>query len=196
MLSFYQFLESQEKTEEQPQVTQIRQRSIPVGGFGGWKIHLRTGLDDKKREKAYKLVLKIIENSGNKWQSKILGGGEPDEKDITIYCGPKEEVNRAARYIKNMPELYDKLLPPEPDSDVSKGNIEILPKIYARFSASILNTAPYTFSQYGCKGWSMLDSEMRNSGQALMGMRIFDKEQACKKSELVLTRLFGKDFTG
>lgn len=190
MINFYQFLESQEPPP------QIIQRSIPVGGFGGWKIHLRTGPDDKKRNDAYNLVLKIIENSGNKWKSKQLGGGEADEKDITIYCGPKEEVNRAARYIKNMPKLYDMLEPPEPDSDVSKGNIEILPKIYARFSASILNTAPYTFSQYGCKGWSMLDSEMRNSGQARMGNRIFDKEEACKKSRLVLTKLFGKDFTG
>jgi len=193
MITFKQFLENQEQKEEQPQ---IKQRSIPVGGFGGWKIHLRTGPDDKKREEAYKLVLKIIENSGNKWKSKILGGGEPDEKDITIYCGPKEEVNRAAMYIKNMPELYDKLEPPEPDSDVSKGNIEILPKIYARFSASILNTSPYTFSQYGCKGWSMLYSEMLNSGQARMGNRIFDKEKACKKSYLVLSKLFGTDFTG
>jgi hypothetical protein len=190
MINFYQFLESQEPP---PQITQ---RSIPVGGFGGWKIHLRTGLDDKKRNDAYKLVLKIIENSGNKWKSKILGGGAPDEKDITIYCGPKEEVTKAAEAIKNMPELYDMLEPPDVRSDVSKGNIEILPKIYARFSASILNTSPYTFSQYGCKGWSMLDSEMRNSGQARMGMRIFDKEQACKKSYIVLTKLFGKDFTG
>jgi len=196
MITFYQFLESQAPQAPPPQVTQITQRSIPVGGFGGWKIHLRTGLDDKKRNDAYKLVLKIIENSRNKWKSKILGGGEPDEKDITIYCGPKEEVNRAAMYIKNMPELYDMLEPPDAGSDVSKGNIEILPKIYARFSASRLNTSPYTFSQYGCKGWSMLDSEMRNSGQARMGNRIFDKEKACEKSELVLTRLFGKDFTG
>jgi hypothetical protein len=192
MISFKQFLESQAP----PQGNKITQRAVPVGGFGGWKIHLRTGLDDEKRNDAYKLVLKIIENSGNKWKSKILGGGEPDEKDITIYCGPKEEVNRAARYIKNMPELYDMLEPPDVGSDVSKGNIEILPKIYARFSASILNTSPYTFSQYGCKGWSMLYSEMLNSGQARMGNRIFDKEDACKKSKLVLTRLFGKDFTG
>ena len=193
MITFYQFLESQAPP---PQGNKITQRPVPVGGFGGWKIHLRTGLDDKKREDAYKLVLKIIENSGNKWKSKILGGGEPDEKDITIYCGPKEEVNRAAMYIKNMPELYDKLKPPDVGSDVSKGNIEILPKIYARFSASILNTSPYTFSQYGCKGWSMLYSEMLNSGQARMGNRIFDKEKACKKSYVALTRLFGKDFTG
>ena len=42
----------------------------------------------------------------------------------------------------------------------------------------------------------MLHSEMLNSGQARMGNRIFDKEKACKKSELVLTLLFGKDFTG
>ena len=90
MISFYQFLESQ---EEAPPPPQIIQRSIPVGGFGGWKIHLTTGLDDHKRDLAYATLLRIIEHSGSgNWKSKKLTGGDPGDKDITLYCGPKEEA--------------------------------------------------------------------------------------------------------
>jgi len=191
MITFKQFLENQEQKEEQPQ---IKQRSIPVGGFGGWKIHLRTGPDDKKREEAYKLVLKIIENSGNKWKSKPLGGGEPDEKDITIYCGPKEEVTRAAKAIKDNPKLYEKLLPA--NGDVLTDDqliVPNIPNVYGRFDASRLNTAPHIFHQYGCKGWSMLEDDVSNM---IYNPQLYNKETACEDAYAKLADLFGKYFTG
>jgi len=219
MITFYQFLESQAPQAPPPQKNKITQRPVPVGGFGGWKIHLRTGPDDDVRDRAYAMILSMIKHSKVKWQSKKLDGGEPDDKDITLYCGPKREVIKAANGIKNHQYLYSLIKPPKPASDVSKDDIEILPKIYGRFNANILNTAPFVFHQYGCKGWSMLASDMEKLSQARslkdpknshlvkklkdMGSN-YDinfnlekgKEDACKKSELVLTRLFGKDFTG
>lgn len=188
MTTFKQFLESQD---------QIPQRKIPVGGFGGWKIHLRTGPVDSNRDTAYNYVLQIIKDNGNKWQSKKLSGGEADQKDITIYCGPKEEANKAAKAIKNNLYLYNMLFPP--NTDIAQDDIQILPdvrNVYGRFSASILNTQPYTFHQYGCKGWSMLASDMSKKTIARYSKEEFDSESACQKAYLVLSKLFGKDFTG
>lgn len=193
MISFYQFLESQE-----PQ-----QRTIPIGGFGGWKIHLRTGPVDSNRDFAYQYVLEIIKDNGNKWKSKKLSGGDPNQKDITIYCGPKEQANNAARAIKNHRYLYNMLFPP--NTDIAQDDIQILPdvpNVYGRFSASILDTRPYTFHQYGCKGWSMLKSDVEKRMMARylkdkgMSYEKFDSTKACKIAYIVLEKLFGKDFTG
>lgn len=215
MINFYQFLESQEPPP------QTIQRSIPVGGFSGWKIHLRTGPDDDIRDRAYAMILSLIKyNGGGLWQSKKLDGGEPDDKDITLYCGPKREAIKAAIGIKNHQYLYSLIKPPKPDSDVSKDDVLIvptIPNIYGRFNASLL--APDMFHQYGCKGWSMLANDMRKLSQARslkdpknshlvkklkdMGDNFdinFDlekgKKDACEKSYEVLAKLFGKDFTG
>jgi hypothetical protein len=220
MITFYQFLESQAPQAPPPQKNKITQRPVPVGGFGGWKIHLRTGLDDDIRDRAYAMIQSLIKHDGGgKWQSKKLDGGEPDDKDITLYCGPKSEAIKAANGIKNHQYLYSLIKPPKPASDVSKDDIEILPKIYGRFNAPILNTAPFVFHQYGCKGWSMLASDMEKLSNArslkdpknshlvkklkTMGSNFdinFDlekgKEDACSKSYKILSLLFGKDFTG
>jgi hypothetical protein len=220
MITFYQFLESQAPQAPPPQKNKITQRPVPVGGFGGWKIHLRTGPDDGIRDYAYAIIQGLIKHDGGgKWQSKKLDGGEPDDKDITLYCGPKSEAIKAANGIKNHQYLYSLIKPPKPASDVSKDDIEILPKIYGRFNASILNTAPFEFHQYGCKGWSMLASDMEKLSNArslkdpknshlvkklkTMGSNFdinFDlekgKEEACKESHKILSLLFGKDFTG
>jgi hypothetical protein len=186
MKTFKQFLENEEL-----------QTKIPIGGFGGWKIHLRTGPVEDNRNTAYKYVLKIIEEHGNKWKSKKLSGGDPNDKDITIYCGPKKEAEEAAIAIKNNIYLYNMLFPPT--DDMLKDDIQILPnvpKVLGRFVASILNTKPATFHQYGCKGWSMLNSYMEKQTLARNNKQPFDKEDACKKSYMVLKKLFGKDFTG
>ena len=226
MITFYQFLESQAPQAPQappPQKNKITQRPVPVGGFGGWKIHLRTGLDDDIRDRAYAMVQSLIKHDGGgKWQSKKLDGGEPDDKDITLYCGPKSEAIKAANGIKNHQYLYSLIKPPKPASDVSKDDILIvptIPNIYGRFNASILDTRTETgsfeFHQYGCKGWSMLANDMRKLSNArslkdpknshlvkklkTMGSN-FDlekgKEEACKESHKILSLLFGKDFTG
>ena len=88
MITFHQFLESQDKIDwqalkaiaDQEQAEEINKRKaktsqaiIPTDARdGGWKIHLRTGTNDETRDEAYNLVLKIIENSGNKWKSKHI----------------------------------------------------------------------------------------------------------------------------
>ena len=114
MITFYQFLESQAPQAPQPQKNKITQRPVPVGGFGGWKIHLRTGLDDDIRDRAYAMIQSLIKHDGGgKWQSKKLDGGEPDDKDITLYCGPKSEAIKAANAIKNHQYLYSLIKPPK-----------------------------------------------------------------------------------
>ena len=206
MKSFYQFLESQE--EAPPPPPQIIQRSIPVGGFGGWKIHLTTGLDDHKRDLAYATLLRIIEHSGSgNWKSKKLTGGDPGDKDITLYCGPKEEAIKAAKAIKSHAYLYSLIMPPEEKSEASKDDVLIdpnIPKIYGRFTTYGLNTDPYKFDAYGCKGHPMLAPHMRSWTNARDIKKFkntdFDletkKETHCSTAYNLLTQLFGKDFTG
>jgi hypothetical protein len=55
----------------------------------------------------------MIKHSKVKWQSKKLDGGEPDDKDITLYCGPKSEAIKAANGIKNHQYLYSLIKPPK-----------------------------------------------------------------------------------
>lgn len=203
MITFYQFLESQE-----PQGTPIVQSSIPVGGFGGWKIHLTTGLDDHKRDLAHAILLGIIKyDGGGLWKSKKLTGGDPGDKDITLYCGPKREAIKAAEAIKSHAYLYSLIKPPEEKSEASKDDVLIdpnIPKIYGRFTTYGLNTGDYKFDSYGCKGHPMLASDMRSWTNARDIKKFkntdFDletkKEDACKRAFKVLTFLFGKDFTG
>jgi hypothetical protein len=207
MINFKQFLEAQE-----PQGTPIIQRAVPLGAIsngGGWKIHLRTGKNDTHRSICYNHVLDIIKANGNKWDSKMLKGGEADQKDITIYCGPKREAIKAAIAIINNEELYNGLRPP--GTEILQDDILLhkdIPNIYGRFEASRLNTAPFEFHQYGCKGWSMLVNDVQkklSAGFKMSGSKNssnnnswteVDKENACKKAFRALTFLFGKDFTG
>lgn len=159
-------------------------------GYGGWKIHLRTGTDSENRDRAYEIVKKII---GNK-DSKKLGGGEADEKDITIYCGPKSEANKIALAIAENPELQELLLPPS--NEMLKDDVEILPgtNVYGRFNASLLGgmTKGIEFHQYGCKGHSMLNSFVTKS---MTDKKNFDRTKACQGSYNLLKNIFGKDFT-
>ena len=217
MINFKQFLESQDKIDykllkaivDQEQAEETAKRKakrkagtpkaiIPTDARdGGWKIHLRTGTNNKTRDDAYELVLKIIEDNNKenaKWYSKKLHGGEPNVKDITIYCGPKEEVTRAAKAIKNNPKLYEKLLPA--NGDVLTDDqliVPNIPNVYGRFDASRLNTAPHIFHQYGCKGWSMLEDDVSNM---IYNPQLYNKETACKDAYAKLADLFGKYFTG
>lgn len=125
---------------------------------------------------------------------KKLHGGEPNVKDITIYCGPKEEVTRAAKAIKDNPKLYEKLLPA--NGDVLTDDqliVPNIPNVYGRFDASRLNTAPHIFHQYGCKGWSMLEDDVSNM---IYNPQLYNKETACEDAYAKLADLFGKYFTG
>lgn len=163
-------------------------------GHGGWKIHLRTGKDNAIRDRAYQIVLEIIKNNGNKWPSKKLSGGEPNEKDITIYCGPKQEANKAALAISQNPELKKLLLPPS--AEMLRDDVEILPgtNVYGRFNASLLGamTKGIEFHQYGCKGHSMLNSFVTRS---MTDKQNFDRTKACQDSYRLLKKIFGADFT-
>lgn len=162
---------------------------------GGWKIHLRIGTNNENRELAYEIVQKIIKDNENKWGSKKLSGGEANEKDITIYCGPKSEANKAALAISQNPELQKLLLPPS--AEMLLDDVEILPgtNVYGRFNASRLDkfTGGTEFHQYGCKGHSMLNSFVRKS---ITDKQNFDRTKACKDSYRLLQNIFGKDFTG
>lgn len=157
---------------------------------GGWKIHLRTGPDDQIRDRAYQLVLDLVAQNGNKWGHKKLHGGVANEKDITIYCGPRQEANMAAQSIISHKELKSLLLPAR--GDTLGDDIELIPgsNVWGRFDVKNLPTSPYQFTQYGCKGWSILASEVIP--------RQFSKlnYDPCKKSYDVLSKLFGKYFTG
>jgi hypothetical protein len=163
-------------------------------GHGGWKIHLRTGTDNKIRDRAYQIVQEIIKNNKKNWPSKKLGGGEADQKDITIYCGPKSEANIAAKAIAEHPEL-SKLLS-KPSEEMLRDDVEILPgtNVYGRFNASLLMamTKGVEFHQYGCKGHSMLNSFVTRS---MTDKENFDRTKACQDSYRLLKNLFGKDFT-
>jgi hypothetical protein len=211
MITFKQFLESQEKIDwqalkavfDQEQAEDIAKRKtatsqarIPTDARqGGWKIHLRTGTNDEDRDEAYEMVIKIIENNNkkntNKWYSKKLHGGEPDVKDITIYCGSREDANKAAEAIKNNSKLYEKLLPA--NGDVLTDDQLIVTNIYGRFDVGRINTGKYKFHQYGCKGWSMLEDDVFNM---MYDRKHYNKETACKNAYEILTDLFGKYFTG
>ncbi len=158
--------------------------------MGGWKIHLRTGLDDKVRDRAYQIVLNLVAQNGNKWGHKKLHGGDPDEKDITIYCGSRQEANLAAQMINSHKELRSLLLPAK--GDTLGDDMELIPGsgIYGRFDVKNLKTSPYNFTQYGCMGWPMLVDDMNNK---IWGKLDYDP---CKRAHDVLSRLFGKAFTG
>lgn len=159
-------------------------------GEGGWKIHLRTGLDDKNRQLAYDLVKQITEKPVKK-----LDGGDPDSKDITIYCGTKSEADKVVTAISENPELSVLLLPPS--EEVQRDDIQMAPgtNIYGRFNAARLDrfTGGTEFHQYGCKGHSMLKSHMDlYTGDR----RNLDKTKSCQTSYQILKNIFGKDFTG
>jgi hypothetical protein len=164
-------------------------------GSGGWKIHLRTGTDNKTRDRAYEIVQEIIKKHGGKWLSKKLNGGEPDEKDITIYCGPKSEANIAAKAIAD--NFVLQLILKEPSDEMWKDDVEILPgtNVYGRFNASPLvsMTDGTEFHQYGCKGHSMMNSFVT---KFISDRKNFNKKDACEQSYRRLKKLFGKDFTG
>ena len=165
-------------------------------GQGGWKIHLRTGTDDKKREQAFQLVQKIIniDMKLNKPMKK-LDGGEPNSKDITIYCGSKAEADKVAKTLAQNRKLSNWLLPPS--EEVQRDDIQMLPNtnIYGRFNASRLDkfTNGIEFHQYGCKGHSMLNSFVTKS---ITDKQNFDRTKACQDSYRLLKKIFGKDFTG
>lgn len=165
-------------------------------GQGGWKIHLRTGTDDKKREQTFQLVQEII-NKDMKLNKpmKKLDGGEPNSKDITIYCGPKSEADKVAKAISQHPELSELLLPPS--AEMLQDDVEIVPgtNVYGRFNASRLDrfTKGIEFHQYGCKGHSMLNSFVTKS---ITDKQNFDRTKACQDSYRLLQNIFGKDFTG
>ena len=164
---------------------------------GGWKIHLRTGTDDKVRDRAYQIVLNLVAKNKHKWGHKKLHGGEAGEKDITIYCGPRGEANSAAREISSDKELMSLLLPASGDTLLD--DMELIPgtNIYGRFDINNLKTSPYEFTQYGCRGWPMLvhDVSAKNVNK-MSGKNNFDMRGACDKAYNVLSKLFGKDFTG
>jgi len=164
---------------------------------GGWKIHLRTGNDDKVRDRAYQIVLNLVAKNKYKWGHKKLHGGVADEKDITIYCGPRGEANLAAKEISSDKELMSLLLPAS--GDTLGDDIELIPgtNIYGRFDVNVLKTSPYEFTQYGCRGWPMLvhDINAKNASN-MSGKNNFDMRSACDKAYKILNKLFGKDFTG
>ena len=158
-------------------------------GEGGWKIHLRTGTDNTKRDRAFDIVQEII-----KKPSKKLNGGEPDSKDITIYCGTKSEADNVVRAISENPELSALLLPPS--EEVQRDDIQMATNtnIYGRFNASRLDkfTKGIEFHQYGCKGHSMLNSFVTKS---MTDKKNFDRTKSCQDSYKLLKNIFGKDFT-
>ena len=125
MITFKQFLESQDKIDykllkaivDQEQAEETAKRKakrkagtpkaiIPTDARdGGWKIHLRTGTNNKTRNDAYELVLKIIEDNNNnkenaKWYSKKLHGGEPNVKDITSTAVLKKKLLEQQKQLK------------------------------------------------------------------------------------------------
>lgn len=157
---------------------------------GGWKIHLRTGQDPKNRDRAYQIVLGLVAKNGNRWGHKKLHGGEPDEKDITIYCGPRREAVLAAQAINSSGELKSLLLPP--GKDILEDDIELLPGVYARFDVKNLNTSPYEFTQYGCRGWPMLVDDVKKK----LWDKNFDNSSSCERSYRALAEIFGKEFAG
>lgn len=170
----------------------IKTQRILGSKQGGWKVHLRTGLDDNNRDRAYQIIKLLVAKNGYKWDHKKLHGGEPDQKDITIYCGSRSEANLAAREIASSEDLKSLLLPP--GTEILEDDIELVPGtgIYGRFDVKNLKTAPYEFTQYGCKGWAMLARDMNNNAFS----KSFDKNAACQRSYDALKSLFGKDFTG
>jgi len=165
-------------------------------GAGGWKIHLRTGPDDKNRDRAYEKVLAMIKGLGKNWPSKKLDGGEADSKDITIYCGSRQEANQAAQAISDYDELK-KLLKP-PSNEVLADDIELVPMtgVYGRFNADIMSDE---FHQYGCKGHSMRKEDINRLTYARrdpnFSLEDF-KKKACADAYSRLKTLYGKDFTG
>lgn len=189
---FVSFLESNTPSHTAPP-PQSPTRKIQSWRQGGWKIHLRTGSDPRNRDRAYQIVLNLVAKNGNRWGHKKLHGGEPDEKDITIYCGPMQEAVLAARAINSSRELKSLLLPP--GREIMEDDIELLPGsgVHGRFDTKNLNTSPYEFAQYGCRGWPMLVDDVNKK---LWDKKNFDNSSSCERSYRALAELFGREFTG
>lgn len=98
----------------------------------------------------------------------------------------------AAREINSNRELKSLLMPPA--KEVLGDDIELLPGsgIYGRFDVKDLNTLPYEFTQYGCRGWPMLVDDVKKK----LWDKNFDNSSSCEKSYKALAELFGREFTG
>jgi hypothetical protein len=123
---------------------------------GGWKLHLRVAPENYQAVHAWL------------WQETTVGykhlhGGEPDEKDFTIYVCSKREADELARRIS---QQIGHLLK-NPSSTMEEHDIELAPKVGGRFDMRhLINSegSPFyevarQFTPYGYKGIPFLDTD-------------------------------------
>ena len=108
---------------EPGQVLAIRPQDGPYGKNIGWKIHLRV----KPRNYMF-VYLWLKFNCPHGW--KHLAGGDPLEKDFTIYSGSWDNTSKISRILKE--ELDDRL--EEPTKHMLEWELKLLGKISARFN--------------------------------------------------------------
>lgn len=137
--------------------------------YGGWKLHLTV------RPENYAIVDSWLDRN-HEGQYKLLHGGDPGEKDFTIYVGYKDDAIRLARKITSEIGNYLEI------SNAGSEDIYITPKVAARF-----DPRGDKFRYMGKTG------SMVNSRQLFYGKRgiPYDSRAAEIREQINLEKRFG-----
>jgi hypothetical protein len=164
---------------------------------GGWKLHLTTEKEN------YPAVDKYL-HQNHRGQYKILKGGEPGEKDVTVYVGAKDDAHDLAVRLEN--DLGSKLSP----SNAGGDDTLLTPKVAGRFDIQTTDFGRKTNIQYYGKGGLPYDDHAKNS-ESILNLSnkrragLTEKDSIQAKNELnehhkrihtTLTNKYGTYYTG
>lgn len=111
---------------------------------GGWKLHLRVAPENYQAVHEWLWRNTAEESVGY----KHLAGGEPDQKDFTVYVGDKKAADASAWKI-SVDTTIQSLLK-EPGGDILGTDLELAPGVWGRFE--IRKGRVSGFGQYGSGG--------------------------------------------
>lgn len=162
-------------------------------GQNGWKFHLVTTKWNHDK------IAQVLDGMGID-NYKILAGGDPGDKDFTIYVGAREVADYLAPILETkLAGLIDDPLSII-DGDIAGGNLPFTQHIWARFAPEDLNELPSEINgivnrakmhRYGPRGIVISEFDMRQGMHG--GTRPADTYDYALKR---LTDEFGEYFTG
>ncbi|MFH1457641.1 MAG: hypothetical protein ABIG31_00515 [Candidatus Omnitrophota bacterium] len=150
---------------------------------GGWKLHLTV------QPESYPKIDEWLWNN-HKGQYKLLAGGDPGEKDFTVYVGSRDDVTLLIQRIAR--DKIDNLL--EPSNAGSEDRL-FTDKIAGRFDISSTRFGKRDFVYYGSSGvpFDREAADARFSGK-LGGS--YDQKAHVRRITNNLEKEYGGYFTG
>ena len=145
--------------EEVPQVFEGQIRAYPptYDPRGGWKLHLRVAPENYQAVHEWLWRNTTAELVGY----KHLAGGEPDQKDFTVYVGDKKAADALAWKISADATIRN--LIKEPTKDILETDLELAPGVWGRFEVRHAHQVRLGFGQYGGNGIPYLKKDHRTT---------------------------------